>query len=216
MSRKRGQPVWRSVAELVDLVRQGGAAISVRALGLEALASAEVCFQHVGPVEYQNGVRKLRRFRIEELKRIAREQRELLEAGCKAEDHPHLFPGTILRGADGEPLADGDGKVIRSREIVEGEARTPEGEELLQGVIRAYLEHTDGATGRPMLLGLRGFGPEVDGEAGAEGAPATSEQVAELERLGLLELCLPAALEVQSPEPSFRPADAGAGVAKPE
>ena len=87
----------------------------------------------------------------------------------------------------------------------EGEVKTPEGEEQLAETIREIFSHEHRGE-PPMLAGVRGLG-EADGAERAD-------QIAELERLALLEIFIGPALEVQAPAVTFPASSPGAGVAR--
>ena len=164
--RARGVMEWRTVADAAAFV---GGALDPE----DPRASIALGIKHLGVSEAQRNVRKLRRLRLDELRRIKSEQRALLEAGGSREAAPELWPD----------------------ELRDGDVRTPEGEGALAQICREIVGSVLGAH--------KGLELEPD-------AP-TDEVLDELGRLGLLELFMSTALEVQSPEPQFRSADAGAG-----
>lgn len=182
--RKAGEIVWRSAGEAAQLA--GGQLAEDH-----PLAGVRLGLRHVGIVEAQRHMRKLRRLRLDELRRIKAEQAQLLAAGGTAKDAPELFPGTPILDDEGKPVLDDEGKPVRSTELTQGDVRTPEGEDQLAAIMREIV------------------GGVVAGHEGLD-LPADAEPPAivdELDRLGLTELYMGAALEVQSPEPQFRPAD---------
>ena len=123
--RKRGDIVWLSVAMARDRIGIGGEIPP-------DIAAIEVGIRHVGPVMAQRGLRRLRRLRLDETKRVLAVRAEL--------------------GAEGPTIAP---EFYGFDSLSEGEVKTPEGEEALVEAMREIFLTEDRE--KTLLAGTRGM-----------------------------------------------------------
>lgn len=237
MARSKGEVVWFSVPQVLDLMRQVDADVQINPGRYKAV---EVGLRHVGPVASQAAYRHLRRLRRDEMRRILAEREtatpelapELFLTDCR----PCKGTGQVCAACEGKGRTAPKGKSAKPRACAPCKGRGVEGAkaadcgacagkgtvplaELNDGEVRTL----EGEAELPKVVrrileerhvgdlaifaGTRGLG--VD-----DADPA--EQLDELERHTLLEIFLGPALEVQAPEAAFPAADAGARVAGEE